>query len=56
MREKVGLRQPLPEVDVGRLALDVVRLPLENDRLEHVQWSEFNSVCDDVWVYDDVWA
>ena len=31
MREKVGLRQPLPEVDVGRLALDVVRLPLEDD-------------------------
>ena len=33
VREEVGLRQPLPEVDVGRLALDVVRLPLEDDRL-----------------------
>ena len=33
MREEVGLWQPLLEVDVVRLALDVVRLPLENDCL-----------------------
>ena len=29
---------------------------LSRRRQDRVQWSEFDSVCDDVWVCDDIWA
>ena len=38
------------DVDARRGAHDVGHL------LDRVQWSEFDSVCDDVWVCDDIWA
>ena len=27
-----------------------------HDQLDRVQWSEFDSVCDDSWFCDDIWA
>ena len=52
-QESMSTGSPPTTRQSRRLMIDLSDMSLEQDR---VQWSEFDSVCDDVWVCDDIWT